>query len=310
MRAALLVVLTVLHSSVYFVVGLPDDVAGWFGLFGDNPLGGLLDFELLMVGYVVLSVPVVLALYVALRRASPSLMAVYIGLSLVGIMAFIVARPAFEMLSLSEGFAAATTDAQRSAYLAAGEATLAVFHGTAFWVSYLLGSIGGLILAAVMLRTTEGAMPATNRKAISPTAVWLSPSSRNTDPAIHVHRIVAMKKIRRCRPSPAVPARHRPFVAVSSGSGRADQLDTSASGRSFGSQPVNHSASARYAAALVANDVADGWSRGHVAKRVWQLNLHRVLITCRRCSARSRRPSADGTHRPARRRRSGPNRCR
>jgi hypothetical protein len=154
LAAALLVVLTVLHSSVYFVVGLPDDVVGWFGLFGDNPLGGLLAFELLMVGYVVLSVPVVLALYVALRRANPSLMAVYVGLSLVGIMAFIVARPAFEMLSLSEGYAAATSDAQRAASLAAGEATLAVFHGTAFWVSYLLGSIGGLIVAAVMLRTT------------------------------------------------------------------------------------------------------------------------------------------------------------
>lgn len=154
LAAALLVVVTLLHSSVYFVVGLPDDVVGWFELFDDNPLGGLLAFELLMVVYVVFSVPVVLALYVALRQASPSLMAIYVGLSLIGIMAFIVARPAFEMLSLSEGFAAAATDAQRSAYLAAGESTLAVFHGTAFWVSYLLGSVGGLIVAAVMLRTT------------------------------------------------------------------------------------------------------------------------------------------------------------
>jgi hypothetical protein len=154
LAAAFLVVVTVLHSSAYFVVGLPDDVVGWFGLFAASPLGGLLAFELLMVVYVVLSVPVVLALYVALRRASPSLMAVYLGLSLLGVMAFIVARPAFEMLSLSEGYAAATTEAQRSAYLAAGESTSAVFHGTAFWVSYLLGSVGGLIVAAVMLRST------------------------------------------------------------------------------------------------------------------------------------------------------------
>jgi hypothetical protein len=152
--AALLVVATIIHSSIYFVVGLPEDVIGWFALFADRPLGGLLAFEVLMVVYVVLSVPVVLALYVALRPASPSLMAVYVGLSLLGVMAFIVARPAFEMLSLSQGYAAATTDAQRSAYLAAGESTLAVFHGTAFWVSYLLGSVGGLIVAAVMLRST------------------------------------------------------------------------------------------------------------------------------------------------------------
>lgn len=152
--AALLVGVTVLHSGVFFVVGLPETVVEWFALFATNALGGLLAFELLMVVYVALSVPVVLALSVALRGANPSLMAAFAGLSLIGIMAFIAARPAFEMLSLSEGYAAASTQAQRSAYLGAGEATMAVFHGTAFWVSYLLGSIGGLIVAAVMLRSS------------------------------------------------------------------------------------------------------------------------------------------------------------
>ena len=110
--------------------------------------------EALMVVYVVLSVPVVLALYTALRPTSGSLMAVYVGISVIGIVAFIVARPAFEMLSLSNGYAAAATDAERAAYLAAGTATYAAFHGTAFWVSYLIGSLGGLVLSAVILRGT------------------------------------------------------------------------------------------------------------------------------------------------------------
>jgi hypothetical protein len=153
--AALLMVLaTVLHSGAFLAVGLPDDVVEWFALFASNPLGGLAAFEMLMVVYVLLSVPVALALFDALRHTSPSLAAIFVALSLIAVVAFIVARPAFEMLSLSEGYAAAATDAQRSAYLAAGESTLAVFHGTAFWVSYLLGSVGGLIVAAVMLRTT------------------------------------------------------------------------------------------------------------------------------------------------------------
>ena len=151
--ALLAVVVTLLHSGVYAVVGLPTTALEWFALFESNALGGLLAFELLMVIYVLLYVPVVLALYVALRRASPSLTVVFVALSLIGVVAFIVARPAFEMLTLSDAHAAATTDAQRASYLAAGESTLAVFHGTAFWVSYLLGSISGLILAAVMLRT-------------------------------------------------------------------------------------------------------------------------------------------------------------
>jgi hypothetical protein len=151
--AALLAALTVAHAGVFVVTGLPNSVVAWFALFQRSALLGLLAFELLMVVYVVLSVPVVLALAVALRRDNPSLMAVYAALSLVGIAAFIAARPAFEMLALSQGYAAATTEAQRSLYLAAGEAMLAVFHGTAFWVSYLLGSFAGLVVAAVMLRS-------------------------------------------------------------------------------------------------------------------------------------------------------------
>ena len=151
--SSLLVVVTVLHSSVFFLVGLPTTVPDWFALFERSALSGLLAFELLMVAYVILSVPVVLALYVVLRRSSPSLMIVFVALGLIGTVAFIASRPAFEMLSLSHGYSAATTDAQRAAYLAAGESTIAVFHGTAFWVSYILGSIGGLVVSAAILRS-------------------------------------------------------------------------------------------------------------------------------------------------------------
>jgi hypothetical protein len=69
-------------------------------------------------------------------------------------MAFILSRPGVEMLSLSHGYAAATSHAPRAAFLAAGESTFAAFEGTAFWVSYILGSISGLILSAAMLRST------------------------------------------------------------------------------------------------------------------------------------------------------------
>jgi hypothetical protein len=151
--ALILASLTLLHAAVFSVVGLPADVVEWFALFDSSPIGGLLAFEILMVLYVVLSVPVVLALYVALHRGSPSLMAIYLALSAIGIVSFIVARPAFEMLALSQGYAVATGEVQRSAYLAAGEATIATFNGTTFWVSYLLGSIGGLVVSAAILRT-------------------------------------------------------------------------------------------------------------------------------------------------------------
>jgi len=108
----------------------------------------------LMIIYVILSIPVALSLYHVLRRTDPAFMALYVVLSLIGTMSFIAARPAFEMLSLSNQFTTATTEAQKSIFLAAGEATLVTFHGTAFHVSYLLGSLTGLIISIVMLRTT------------------------------------------------------------------------------------------------------------------------------------------------------------
>jgi hypothetical protein len=94
-------------------------------------------------------------LYGALRRAEPGLATLYLALGIASSLAFVMARPAFEMQTLSAGHALASTDAQRAVYLAAGEGMLAVFHGTSFWTSYLLGSLSGLVLAAAMLRTRQ-----------------------------------------------------------------------------------------------------------------------------------------------------------
>ena len=154
--SALMMVGIIIAQMIVFMSAPPPYEGGasaWFALFQNNKIIGLINFELLMIVYVFLSIPITLSLYVLLRRVSPSFTALYVVLSLIGIMSFIVARPAFEMLFLSNGYAAATTDAERAVYLSAGETLLAVFHGTAFQVSYVLGSLGGLIISIVMLKT-------------------------------------------------------------------------------------------------------------------------------------------------------------
>jgi hypothetical protein len=153
--------ITLAQFVVFPIVAPPIDgtAADWFALFQKNALFGLLGFEGLLVVYCVLSVLASLALFAALRPASPSLAAIFVALSIFGSWAFIAARPALEMLSLSNQYALATTDAQRGALLAAGEVLVAIFHGTAFQVSYLLGSIDGLILAAAMLRSGTFSKP-------------------------------------------------------------------------------------------------------------------------------------------------------
>lgn len=125
----------------------------WFALFQDNPLVGLLDLDLLLVADNVLLVPIFLSLYVLLRRDSESVMAIATAFGFLGIVFFIASNPAFEMLSLSDQYAAATTEAQRSTFLAAGEAMLATWQGTAFQAAYILGSFAGIAVGAVMLRS-------------------------------------------------------------------------------------------------------------------------------------------------------------
>ncbi len=66
---------------------------------------------------------------------------------------FIASNPAVEMLSLSDHYAAATTDAQRATFLAAGQAMLAGWQGTAFHVGYIVSSVAAIAIAAVMLRS-------------------------------------------------------------------------------------------------------------------------------------------------------------
>jgi hypothetical protein len=154
--AALVMVAITLAQFVIFAIAPPPlegNAGDWFALFQKSAALGLLGFESLLVIYALLSILVSLALFVTLMHASQSLTALFLVLSVIGGMAFVAARPALEMLFLSNQYSAASADAQRVAILAAGEAMVAVFHGTAFQVSYLLGSITGFLIAAAMLRS-------------------------------------------------------------------------------------------------------------------------------------------------------------
>ena len=130
----------------------PDSVIGWFTLFQSNRLVGLLDLDLLLIVDQVLAILIFLALYVALRQANESFMAIAIALGLVSTVLFIASNPAFAMLSLSDQYAAAGTEMQRAMFLTAGQAVLVTWQGSAFQASYLLGSTVLIIISVVMLQ--------------------------------------------------------------------------------------------------------------------------------------------------------------
>jgi len=142
-----------IQMIVFFVWPPPSTVLGWFTLFQDNALVGLLDMDLLLIVDYALMGMLFLALWAALRRVSQSFMAIALTLELVGVTTYFASTAAFEMLSLSNSYAAATTEAERSTLVAAGQAMIATWQGTAFNVSYILGAVALLVVSVVMLRS-------------------------------------------------------------------------------------------------------------------------------------------------------------
>jgi hypothetical protein len=151
--ALLSVVLFPIQIAVCLISPPPDTVIGWFTLFQNNRLVGLLDLDLLLMVDQVLAILIFLALYVALRRVNESFMAIATALGLVSAMLFIASNPAFAMLSLSDQYAVAGTEAQRAMFLAAGQTVLATWQGSGFQAGYILGSIAPIIISVVMLRS-------------------------------------------------------------------------------------------------------------------------------------------------------------
>jgi hypothetical protein len=91
-------------------------------------------------------------------RINKSAMTLAMALTLVAVAVYAASNQAFALLSLSGQYAAATTDAQRSGLLAAGQALLAIHNSSASYgngpyVSFLFVSLAGLIIAVVMLRS-------------------------------------------------------------------------------------------------------------------------------------------------------------
>jgi Domain of unknown function (DUF4386) len=151
--ALVVLVFVPIQMVIFFLWPPPSTVIGWFTLFQENALVGLLDMDFLLIVDYLLLIGVFSALWASLRRANESLMAVALILQLVATATYMSSTVAFEMLSLSNQYATGTTEAERSLVLAAGQAMLVTWQGTAYDISYVLSAFAVLIVSAVMLRS-------------------------------------------------------------------------------------------------------------------------------------------------------------
>jgi hypothetical protein len=138
---------------VYALWPPPDSVIGWYELFERHRLVALVGLDVILLIDYLLAGLVFLGLWVTMRAASPSATGVMLAVELVAIATYIASNPAVEMMSLADRYGAAGTDVERQQLVAAGEATLASWTGTAFVTSYILSALATLVASMTMLRT-------------------------------------------------------------------------------------------------------------------------------------------------------------
>ncbi len=155
--AALVVALLIAETIAYLTTSAPSlaDAAGWFRLFQTNRLIGMIDFGVLELCAMVLYVPMFLALYICLRRSSPTYTAIAAVLALAGIAANFGSNPLFPLLTLSDLYATAG-EAAKAQLVAVGQAILATGALGGIGGSVEGGfplAVAGLVFSAVMLRS-------------------------------------------------------------------------------------------------------------------------------------------------------------
>lgn len=103
--AVFVVVMIPFQAAVFILSPPPSTVEGFFALFQENPLLGLLDLDLLLTLDYLVMVPFYLSLYVVVRRVAPAwgLLALVVGLF--SLVLFVVSREAtFSMWILSDQY--------------------------------------------------------------------------------------------------------------------------------------------------------------------------------------------------------------
>jgi hypothetical protein len=162
--AAWIAALLVLSEVVVFVIHpQPGPIDEWFRLLQSDPLMGWLELWGLEIPLYAMFFLVFLALYSALRKTDPGLMKIALAAGMLGIGIFFATNNPFSMLALSRQHAAAATDAERSMFLAAGQALLADTGQRAvggFNMGVFLVSVAGLIASGVMVRSGAFGKPA------------------------------------------------------------------------------------------------------------------------------------------------------
>jgi len=153
--ALILIGYSLITMVILVVLGTPPTTAAEvFDMLGENKFTGLLRLDILTVlVYMPLFYLLFLGLYAALKKAHLVSTAIAVLLGFAGVTLFLATPSVFSWLALSNKFVTATSEAQKTLLLAAGETILVsdMWHGTGATIGGILIQVATTLISIAML---------------------------------------------------------------------------------------------------------------------------------------------------------------
>lgn len=146
----IIVLLIPIQIFIYGMYPPPDSAQGFFELFNDNWILGLLSLDMLYIVNNTLMILVYLGLFAALKKTNLAYMTIALVFGFIGIASYYSSTVIFEMKALSHQFMETSSIELKEQILSSGNLLLLRYKGTAFDIYYILNALTLIIASRVM----------------------------------------------------------------------------------------------------------------------------------------------------------------
>jgi hypothetical protein len=154
--AALVILLIIpVQITVFALFPPPETTIGFFELFHENWILGLLSLDFLYYINNGLLVLVYLGLFTSLRNVDFATMLIAVIIGLTGIGVYYASTVGFEMLSISKQYYSTESIEIKQQLLSVGHGLIVSYKGTAFDVYYVFNAITLLLISKIMYKSKD-----------------------------------------------------------------------------------------------------------------------------------------------------------
>ncbi len=151
--AFVIVLLIPIQIVIFTVFPPPETTIGFFELFHDNWIVGLLSLDLIYYINNGLLILVYLGLFASLRKVDFASMLTAVIIGFIGIAVYYASAVGFEMLSVSKQYYLTESAEIKQQLLSVGQGLIYKYKGTAFDVYYVLNAITLLLISVTMYKS-------------------------------------------------------------------------------------------------------------------------------------------------------------